>query len=87
MQIKIKEVVANYILDLFGHTVQARITKDINDSGNYLWDISHYSVEEGFRPKKPAPVPTKTIEDALQQIMDYAKVHSSGYSPRENADF
>ena len=87
MQIEIKEVVANYVLDLFGHTVKARITKGISDSENYLWDISHHSVEEGSRPKKPDPIPAKTIEDALRQIMDYAKVHSPGYSPRENTDY
>lgn len=87
MEIEIKEVVASYVLDLFGHPVQARITRSINTSESYLWDVSHYSVGEGSRPKKPVPVPAKTIDDALQQIMDYAKSHSSGYSPKENIGY
>lgn len=87
MQIEIKEVVANYVLDLFGHPVQARITKGINTSENYLWDISHYSIHEGSRSKKPSPVPAKTIDAALQQIMEYAKTYSSGYSPEKNNSY
>ena len=87
MKIEIKEVVASYVLDLDGQKVQARITQDVSEPEGFLWDISHHVIDEGSRPKKPAPVPAKTIEDALQQIMDYAKVHSSGYSPSENANY
>jgi len=87
MQIKIKEVVASYVLDLSGYIVQARITKDISGSPKYLWDVSHHLIDGNSKPVKPAPSQSETIEDALQQLMDYAKVHTAGYSPRENADY
>jgi hypothetical protein len=83
MKVEIREVVASYVLDLSDHTVHARITKAVDSKDSFLWDISHYCVGETKLPK-PAPIASRSIEEALQQIRKYAEGFVSGYRPDTN---
>lgn len=86
MTVEIREVVTSFVLDVSGHTVHARITRDIDESGGFLWDISHYG--GGFsRAKKPPVTPVSSRKEALGQIIAYAQSFEPGYSPQPNTSY
>lgn len=86
MGIDIREVVANYVLNISGHRVHARITRDIDQSGGFLWDVSHY--RGGFgKSRKPSVVTAGSREEALEQIIAYAQGFDPQYSPVPNGGF
>ncbi|MCT8954773.1 hypothetical protein MN546_20240 [Pseudomonas lundensis] len=83
MSVEIREVVSSFVLDVSGHRVHARITKDIDGSEGFSWDISHYG--GGFsRAKKAQMAPVSSHKEALEQIIAYAQTFDPGYSPDPN---
>ncbi len=86
MSVEIREVVSNFVLEVSGHTVHARITKDIDGSEGFNWDISHYG--GGFSRAKKAPMaPVSSRKEALEQIIAYAQTFEPGYSPLPNTSY
>lgn len=86
MSVKIQEVVSSFVLDVSGHTVHARITKDIDGSEGFSWDISHYG--GGFsRARKAQMTPVSSRKEALEQIIAYAQTFDPGYSPHPNNSY
>ena len=83
MEIDVQEVVANYVIDVSGHAVRARITADINGSDGFQWDISHYQGGVGGG-RKPAMLPVESRKQALEQIIAYAQGFDPQYSPIPN---
>ncbi|WLH88609.1 hypothetical protein PSH87_18430 [Pseudomonas sp. FP453] len=86
MSVEIREVVSSFVLDVSGHTVHARITKDIDGSEGFIWDISHHG--GGFsRAKKAQMAPVSSRKEALEQIIAYAQTFEPGYSPVPNSRY
>lgn len=83
MQIEIKEIVSSYAIDIDGQTVQARITRNTDESGDFLWDISHHRTGASG-VVKPSAVPASSRREALVQIIAYAESFEYGYAPRPN---
>lgn len=86
MGIDVREVVANYVIDVSGQTVRARITADINGSDGFQWDISHYQGGVGVG-RKPSMLPVESRKQALGQIIAYAQGFDAQYSPIPNNSY
>ncbi len=88
MQVDIREVVASYSLDVFGHGVQARITKGLDADDDLRWEISHFYKQDGMgKVVKPKSTAAGSKQQALDLIRQYCEGFNPGYSPAPNPNF
>jgi hypothetical protein len=85
MKVEIREIVATYSLAVFGHTVQARITKGLCGDDDLRWEISHFCRRDGGgKAVMPVNSESKTMKQAVESIREYCEGFVPGYSPQVN---
>ncbi|WP_144180564.1 MULTISPECIES: hypothetical protein [unclassified Pseudomonas] len=88
MKVDIREVVSSYCLDVFGHKIQARITKGLDADEDLRWEISHFYRRDGMgNVVKPEITAAGSKQQALDLLRQYCDGFQPGYSPAPNSNF